>query len=209
MANETFDRDFWEQRWAQVLREHPDKVASRPPNTHLLAEVEDMAAGRALDAGCGHGAEAIWLAAAGWEVTAVDFSATALEHARSTARAVGADVTDRITRVQGDHGSWAPSPGRFDLVSCLYVHVAGSVGEMVTRLGTGVAPGGTLFLVGHLPVDPATGEPTPAAGQVQVSVEDAVGALDPREWQIVVAEERPRTPAGTGVDAVVRAVYQP
>ena len=209
MANETFDRDFWEQRWSQVLREHPDKVASRPPNTLLLAEVEDMSTGRALDAGCGHGAEAIWLAASGWEVTAVDFSETALEHARSTAQAVGADVADRITWVRGDLGSWTPSPRRFDLVSCLYVHVAGSVGEMVARLGTGVAPGGTLFLVGHLPVDPATGEPTPAAGQVQVSVEDAVQALDPREWQIVVAEERPRAVAGSGVDAVVRAVYQP
>lgn len=209
MANETFDRDFWERRWAQVLREHPEKVASRPPNAYLLTEVEDMAPGRALDAGCGHGAEAIWLGASGWEVTAVDFSATALEHARSTAQAVGADVADRITWVQGDLGSWTPPPRRFDLVSCLYVHVAGSVGEMVTRLGTGVAPGGTLFLVGHLPVDPATGEPTPAVGQVQVSVEDAVEALDPREWQIVVAEERPRTAAGTGVDAVVRAMYQP
>ena len=209
MANETFDRDFWERRWAQVLRDHPDKVASRPPNAHLLAEVGDMATGRALDAGCGHGAEALWLAAAGWEVTAVDFSVTALEHARSTAQAFGTDVADRITWIQGDLGSWVPSPRLFDLVSCLYVHVAGSVGEMVTRLGKAVAPGGTLFLVGHLPVDPATGEPTPAVGQVQVSVDDAVEALDPREWQILVAEERPRTATGTGVDAVVRAVYQP
>jgi hypothetical protein len=118
-------------------------------------------------------------------------------------------VADRVTWIQGDLGSWTPPARRFELVSCLYVHVAGSVGEMVTRLGSGVAPGGTLFLVGHLPVDPATGEPTPAAGQVQVSVDDAVEALDPREWQIILAEERPRATAGTGVDAVVRAVYQP
>jgi SAM-dependent methyltransferase len=209
VANEGFDRDSWERRWAQVLSEHPDRVASRPPNAHLLAEVGNLAAGLALDAGCGHGAEAIWLAASGWEVTAVDFSATALAHARSTAQAVGADVADRISWVEGDLGSWTPPPRRFDLVTCLYVHVAGSVAEMVTRLGAGVARGGSLFLVGHLPVDPATGEPTPAAGQVQVSVSDAVEALDPREWQVVVAEERPRTVAGTGVDAVVRAIRRP
>jgi len=79
---------------------------------------------------------------------------------------------------------------------------------MVTRLGTAVAPGGTLFLVGHLPVDPATGEPTPAAGQVQVTVEDAVEALDSREWNIVLAEERTRA-GDTGVDAVVRGIYRP
>jgi hypothetical protein len=118
-------------------------------------------------------------------------------------------VAGRITWVEGDLGSWTPPPRRFDLVNCLYVHVAGSVGEMVARLATGLAPGGTLFLVGHLPVDPTTGEPTPAAGQVQVTVEDAIDALDTREWEIVVAEERPRAAAGTGADAVVRAVYRP
>jgi SAM-dependent methyltransferase len=183
-------------------------VASRPPNAHLVAEIGDVAPGLALDAGCGHGAEAIWLAASGWRVTAVDFSVTALEHARAMAQAVGADVAERIEWVESDLGSWEPPPRHFDLVSCLYVHVAGSVREMVTRLANGVAPGGTLFLVGHLPVDPATGEPTPAAGQVQVSVEAAVEGLDSREWKIVVAEERSRA-GGTGVDAVVRAVYEP
>jgi SAM-dependent methyltransferase len=209
MPEETFDRDFWERRWTEALREHPDKVASRPPNAHLRHDVENLTPGLALDAGCGHGAEAIWLAASGWQVTALDFSETALDHARSSARTVGADVAGRIEWVQGDLGSWTPPPRRFDLVSCLYVHVTGSVADMVTRLGSGVAPGGSLFLVGHRPVDPATGEPTPAAGQVQVSVEDALDALDARDWEIVVAEQRPRAAAGTGVDAVVRAVYQP
>jgi hypothetical protein len=60
--------------------------------------------------------------------------------------------------------------------------------------------------VGHRPVDPATGAPTPAAGQVQVSVPEALEALDASEWYILVAEDRPRAAAGTGVDAVVRAV---
>jgi hypothetical protein len=54
-------------------------------------------------------------------------------------------------------------------------------------------------------VDPATGQPTPAAGQVQVTVPDAVAALDPGDWD-VAAEERRRAAEGTGVDAVVRAV---
>ena len=87
----------------------------------------------------------------------------------------------------------------------MYVHVAGSVEDMVGRMANGVAPGGTLFLVGHRPVDPSTGAPTAAAGQVQVSVEDAVAALDSNAWELVVAEERPRPVTGTGVDAVIRA----
>ena len=78
---------------------------------------------------------------------------------------------------------------------CLFVHVAGSVEEMVQRMASGVAPGGTLLMVGH----------HPAGDQVQVSVEQAVAALDPDRLEIVVAEDRPRATAGTGVDAVIRA----
>lgn len=43
------------------------------------------------------------------------------------------------------------------------------------------------------------------ASQVQVSVEGAVAALDSNVWDLVVAKERPRAVAGTGVDAVIRA----
>jgi hypothetical protein len=107
--------------------------------------------------------------------------------------------------VEADLGTWAPPAHAFDLVVCLYVHVEGSVTDLVRRLGGGVAPGGTLFMVGHLPVDPATGQPTPAAGQDQVSGPEALAALDPHDWDIVLAEERPRAAIGTGVDAVVRA----
>jgi len=57
-------------------------------------------------------------------------------------------------------------------------------------------------MVGHRPIDPTTGAATAAAGQVQVSVESAVAALDPRRWELVVAEERPRPFASTGVDTV-------
>jgi SAM-dependent methyltransferase len=202
----SFDRGSWETRWENVRREHPDAVANRPPNEHLLRDLADLPPGTALDAGCGHGAESLWLAAAGWQVTAVDFSRTALDLARPTAQSLGDRVAGRVDWVEADLGSWNPPADAFDLVACLYVHVAGSVGELVARLASGVAPGGTLFLVGHLPVDPATGAPTPASGQRQVTVEEAISALDAQEWDVLVSEERRRSTAGSGVDAVVRAV---
>jgi hypothetical protein len=83
--------------------------------------------------------------------------------------------------------------------------VAGSIEEVVPRMAAGAADGGTLFLAGHRPVDLATGIATAAAGQVQISVEAALAALDPYRWEPVVAEERARPAAGTGVDAVIRA----
>lgn len=58
-----FGRSFWEDRWSEVLREHADQVAQRPPNAHLTATAGGLRPGRALDAGCGHGSEAFWLAA--------------------------------------------------------------------------------------------------------------------------------------------------
>ena len=200
-----YDRESWERRWSQALREHGDRVAQRPPNRHLTAEVGDLDPGRALDAGCGHGSDALWLAARGWRVTAVDFAATALAQARATAEAMGEDIAGRIDWVEADLAAWTPRPDGFDLVVCLYVHVADSVEEMVRRMARGVAPGGTLFLVGHRPVDPATGEATAAAGQSQVSVDAALAALDSELWDVPVAEDRVRPAAGTGVDAVIRA----
>ena len=152
----------------------------------MLTETADLHPGRALDAGCGHGAEAMWLASRGWRVTALDYSVTALDIARSSAKAIGADVGERIEWTEGDLTTWAPPPGSYDLVISLYVHVEGSVGEMVKRLGTGVAPGGTLLLVGNRPVDLATRAPTPAAGPVgppargsRAACGAASGASDP------------------------------
>ncbi|MDX6556219.1 MAG: hypothetical protein QOD86_2414 [Miltoncostaeaceae bacterium] len=151
----------------------------------------DLPPGRALDAGCGHGAEAIWLAARRWKVTAVDFAAPALAYGRSMAASLGVEVD----WIEADLGAWTPEPEAYDLVSCLYVHVAGPVEQMVERMAAAVAPGGTLLLAGA----------TAAAGQTQVSLEAAHAALDPARWELLVAEHRPRPKAGAGEDAVIRA----
>jgi len=170
-----------------------------------MAEVERLPPGRALDVGCGHGVDTLWLATHGWQVTAVDFSAVALARGRAMAEAAGVDVASRIEWIESDLAALPSGPQRYDLVVCCYVHLAGSVEESVRRMAAGVASGGALLLVGHRPVDPSTGAATAAAGQVQVSVEGAVAALDPQVWEVLVAEERPRAIVSTGVDAVIRA----
>jgi 2-polyprenyl-3-methyl-5-hydroxy-6-metoxy-1,4-benzoquinol methylase len=199
-----YDRDFWEQRWAKALADRGDDIARMPPSPYLVAAADGLEPGRALDAGCGHGAETLWLAARGWRVTAVDFSAAALERGRASAEAAG--TGPQIEWVEADLGRWAPEAGAYDLVVCLYVHVAGSAEAMVGRLAAGVAPGGRLLMAGHQPTDPETGEPTAAAGQTQVAVADAVAALGNEEWQLLTAEERRRSQGPAGVDAVIHAV---
>lgn len=202
MTEPTYDRDFWERRWSKALSEHGDQVARRPANGHLVSEIGGLKPGLALDAGC---SDALWLAARGWKVTAVDFAAVALARGRATAEAAGPGIAGRIDWVEADLGTWAPEPERYDLVASSYVHVASSVTEMVGRMAAAVAPGGMLLLVGHQPIDPATGVPTPAAGQVQVSLDAVTPVLDADRWELIVAEDRPRADAHSGVDAVVRA----
>src|SRR3979411_1870933 len=100
MTTPSYDRDFREQLWSGTLRECAGDVARRPPNAHLTAEARGLRPGLALDAGSGHGSDTLWLAAHGWQVTAIDFSTAALAHARSTAEAAGEDVAERVDWVE-------------------------------------------------------------------------------------------------------------
>lgn len=54
---------------------------------------EPLAPGSALDLGCGTGDNSIYLAQHGWQVTGVDFTPRALDHARAKADARRAAVT--------------------------------------------------------------------------------------------------------------------
>ncbi len=62
------------------------------PELVELVESGRIAPGRAIDLGCGVGAEAIYLAKNGFDVTGVDFSPTAIKQARSKSQAAGVEV---------------------------------------------------------------------------------------------------------------------
>ncbi len=55
-----------------------------------------------LDVGSGEGAEAIWLAERGWQVTALDVSTVALRRAASRAAEVGAEVAEAEVASSGN-----------------------------------------------------------------------------------------------------------
>ena len=208
---ESFDTDYWEQRWREVYRDDPDVQSRRAPNPSLLAVAGDLTPGTALDAGCGTGADALWLAGCGWHVTAVDSSATVLSHARATAEALGDTLVRRIDWIESDLATWNPPSEEYDLVTCHYVHTPGPMNELAARLATAVRPGGTLLVVGHHPSDPQT----TAASHVLFTSEDVTDALHPPHWRIDVAETRTRRTAdshghaATAYDTVVRAHRRP
>ncbi len=119
---------------------------SERPNGRLVAEVASLAPGRALDVGCGEGADAIWLAGRGWTVTAVDVSEVALTRARQAAERAGATVQ----WVRGDALREPFPAGSFNLVSMQYPALPKAAGQAAVRnlLGT-VRPGGLLLAVYH------------------------------------------------------------
>jgi SAM-dependent methyltransferase len=116
------------------------------PNGRLLAEVASLPPGRALDVGCGEGADAIWLARNGWTVTATDISEVAVTRAREAAELAGAVVE----WVRGDALQTAFPAGSFDLVSMQYPALPKAAGEAAVRaLLDTVRPGGLLLAVYH------------------------------------------------------------
>ncbi|GAA4071002.1 bifunctional NAD(P)/FAD-dependent oxidoreductase/class I SAM-dependent methyltransferase [Actinomadura miaoliensis] len=178
--------DAWDERYR-----NSSALWSGQPNPQLVAEAAALTPGRALDAGCGEGADAVWLAGRGWQVTALDFSAAALDRAAGHAEAAG--VADRIAWTHADLREHTPAERAYDLVSAQYVHAPPATRrDLFARLAAAVAPGGTLLIVGHHPLDLRTGVRPMGFPDLMYDAAEPASALDPGEWEVLVAETRPR-----------------
>ncbi|NEA14196.1 SAM-dependent methyltransferase [Streptomyces halstedii] len=180
------DAELWDERYRES-----DRIWSGNPNTVLVREVEGLKPGRALDLGCGEGADAVWLARWGWRVTATDISRVALE--RAAVHAAEAGVTDRVDWQWHDLGATFPE-GEYDLVSAQFLHSMGDLPreEILRRAARAVAPGGVLLIVGHAGFphweqnpDPSVRFPTP--DEVLASLELPEGA-----WEVLLSDEHER-----------------
>lgn len=198
------DQAFWDERYRSA-----DAVWSGRPNPHLVTEAADLVPGRALDVGCGEGADAIWLAGRGWHVTAVDISPVALERGAAHAAEVGAE---HITWWHADLTAEAPPTGRYDLVSAHFLHLPpGLRVPLYRRLADAVAPGGVLLVVAHHPEDLQTSARRPPVPELFFTAADIAATLEPAHWTVLVEDARPRTildPDGNPVtvkDAVLLA----
>ena len=191
----------WDQRYAQM-----DALWSGRPNTVLVRETRGLQPGRALDVGCGEGADAVWLAEQGWDVTALEVSRVALDRA---ARHAG----QRGVTIQWLHCGLVEAalpPASFDLVSAQYPALL-RTGDNAAGLAllNAVAPGGILLVVHH---SPPTAEEAASHGfdlRDYVSPADVAALLDD-SWRIEANETRPRkVAAGAGAhhtkDVVLRA----
>jgi SAM-dependent methyltransferase len=198
---------FWEARYT-TTRGESGQVWSGRVNATVATEVSDLPPGTALELGCGEGADARWLAARGWTVTAVDISATAL--AVGASRAAQDGIAERIDWVQANLATWHPS-AEFDLVTAAFLHSPVELprDEILRRAASAVAPGGRLLVVGHAAFPPGSphGEHDTAALPTPDEVLTSLALPDGWVVETNALVDRPATRPGdvpTTTDAVLR-----
>jgi SAM-dependent methyltransferase len=196
---------FWDALHARRDPERPGR-----PHPYLVEAMGAASPGAALELGSGDGANAIWLAAAGWDVLAVDLSPTAL--ALAAAHAGRAGVSERIAWRQADLAEWSPADDA-DLVCSFFLHTNHPLDrtDALARAAARVRPGGTLLVVGHATLPPWAWDPDDTADLPRGAVLAAALGLDGPGWDVRRAEEVPRVAVrgdqrAEVLDSVVHAV---
>ena len=193
-------RESWNRRYAES-----DRIPASAPSRFLVAEVEGLAPGRALDLACGSGRNAVWLAEQGWRVTAVDFSEVGLHVARTLAAARGASVD----WLEADVTEWVPPARAYDLVCVLYMQLPAAERRLVLgRAAEAVAPGGTMLVLGHDLLNLTEGWGGPKYPEVLFTPDDVAREIDGLRLERATRVKRPVEDGGVvheAIDALVRA----
>jgi SAM-dependent methyltransferase len=191
------DEQAWDARYQESTR-----IWSGNPNVVLVAEVADLPPGRALDLGCGEGADAVWLAKRGWQVTAADISTVAL------ARAAGHAAEAGVTIDWQHHNLEKTFPaGQYDLVSVQFLHNWEEFNrEQILKKAAGaVAPGGILLIEGHLDHGPFPHEGHEGHEPHFPTPDEVIKALDLGDgWTVLKSDVHPREQIGPDGNPAIR-----
>jgi SAM-dependent methyltransferase len=114
------------------------------PNPLLIETAQRLQPGKALDLACGTGRNAVWLAAQGWSVTAVDGAPTAIEILRRLASDRGLHIDARVADLES--GEYRIEPYAWDLIAISY-YLQRDLLEPAKR---GVAPRGVILVIVHI-----------------------------------------------------------
>lgn len=182
--------------WDGVYAARPAATDPRP-NVRLTETAAGLAPGDALDVGCGTGGDALWLARRGWNVTAVDVSAVAVDRLAHLARSQG--LADRIATRRHDLHDGFP-PGGFDLINAHYLHTADDVDRtaVLRAAAHALRTDGLLAIVDHGSIAPWSWNQDPDARFPTPREVAADLDLDPALWTVERADAPRRTATGPG-----------
>jgi SAM-dependent methyltransferase len=181
----------WDERYAE------QQQWSSGANALVAALLDGVPPGDAVDLAAGEGRHALWLAARGWRVTAVDFSAVGLDRGRAQTGA------DRVTWLTADVTTWSTEPASLDLVLVAYLHLTVTeTVDVLTRAVGWLRPGGRLLVLGHDVENLTAG----VGGPQDPAILHSVDRLTPVAALLEVdrlEQVRRETPAGTALDTLL------
>jgi SAM-dependent methyltransferase len=164
------DATMWDDRYRET-----ELMWSAGPNMFVEQICGDLPPGRSIDLAAGEGRNALWLAERGWDSTAVDFSAVAIDKARAIAERRGITITTEVA----DLTTYVPTPGGYDLVVLAYLQLPDEqLTPILRRAGEAVAPGGRFVLVSHDVENLEHGYGGPQHVDVLTTPQQVVDALD-------------------------------
>jgi SAM-dependent methyltransferase len=166
------DATDWDERYRAA-----ELIWGAQPNRWVVHELSELPPGTGVDLACGEGRNALWLAARGWRMIGVDFSAVALDKAR-TLESGQPEEAPGVEWVHADAtGYRAPRP--VDLALLCYLQLPAAQRRAATRSAArSLAPGGTLLVVGHDSTNIADGTGGPQDPTVLFTAQDVVADLD-------------------------------
>jgi tellurite methyltransferase len=136
------DISLWDERYRTGA--HAASDFNTEPSPLLVATASRLPAANALDLASGTGRNALWLAAHGWNVTAVDGSATAIDILRQRAAAHHLDIDTRIANLE--QHQYAITPSAWELIlMCYYLQR-----DLFEPAKKGTVPGGIFISIVHI-----------------------------------------------------------
>ncbi len=174
--NPSYDSGFWNQRYGQT-----DYVFGTAPNDFLAAVAPALPPGPVLCLAEGEGRNAVFLAARGHAVTAVDQSAVGLAKASALAAARGVP----LATVCADLAAYPISPDTWAAVVVIFLHLPPPLRRTVLgRAAAGLRPGGALVIEVYTPAQLGRGTGGPRDLSLLVTLADLRAELPDLVFEI-------------------------
>ncbi|RZS97302.1 class I SAM-dependent methyltransferase [Cecembia calidifontis] len=134
------DSKFWDEKFSLTPNLYGDS-----PNEFIKEQLGKFEKGKILFPGEGEGRNALFSAAMGWEVTALDQSQIARKHTLEKAEKAGLHLEYHTCNVE----NYIPEPKSFDVIALIYFHLPLSIRDKVHhRFAMALKDNGHLILEG-------------------------------------------------------------